>query len=150
MYSGTLLQCPIYCRAAIINSGAPKFLVFAHIACDKLRTARGCTNGVRYFVRGWLSIWFPFFPISGFQTVFHSVQVQRDPTHTILFESITFKIQTQLNHVTVIAENSREFLREITSCNCILLKNKETVTVMIINSEDPESCNCNPLKNLQK
>ena len=43
-----------------------------------------------------------------------------------------------LSHVTEIAENSQEFLRGIVSCNCILLeKNKETVTVMLINSEDP-------------
>ena len=49
---------------------------------------------------------------------------------TILFEIITFLIRKPLNHVTVIAENSRKFLRGITSCNCILLENQG-------------NCNCN-------
>ena len=43
-----------------------------------------------------------------------------------------------VNHVTVVAENSGEFPRGILSWNCILQeKNKETVTVMLIDSEDP-------------
>ena len=45
---------------------------------------------------------------------------------------------SELNHVTVIADNSWEFLRGILSCNSILQeKKKETVTVMVMNSEDP-------------
>ena len=58
-------------------------------------------------------------------------------TITILFEIITFLIRKPLNYVTVIADNSWEFLRGIISCNSILQENKETVTVMVINSEDP-------------
>ena len=57
---------------------------------------------------------------------------------TVLFEIITSLTQKPSNHVTVVAENSWESLREIISCNSILQdKNKETVTVMLINSEDP-------------
>ena len=52
------------------------------------------------------------------------------PATTILFESITFLIGKQLNHITVIANNSREFLRGIISCNSILL-------------EKQGKCNCN-------
>ena len=56
---------------------------------------------------------------------------------TILFKIITFLIRNPLNHVTVIAENSWEFLRGIISCDAFCWKNKETVTVMLINSDDP-------------
>ena len=43
-----------------------------------------------------------------------------------------------LHHVTQIAENDWEILRVILSCNCILLENhRQTVTVILINSEDP-------------
>ena len=41
------------------------------------------------------------------------------------FEIATFLIRKPLNHATVIAVNSQEFLRRIISCNCILLENKE-------------------------
>ena len=58
-------------------------------------------------------------------------------TATILFEIITFLIRKPLNHVTVIAKNAWEFPRGIISFHSILQENKETVTVMIINSEDP-------------
>ena len=46
-------------------------------------------------------------------------------------------IRKPLNHVTATAENHSESLRAIISCNCILLENKETVTVILITSEDP-------------
>ena len=49
---------------------------------------------------------------------------------TILFEIITFLIQKPLNHVTVIADNSWEFLRGILSCNSNLL-------------DKQGNCNCN-------
>ena len=55
---------------------------------------------------------------------------------TSLFKEVG-AFENPLNHVTVIAENSWEFLRGIISGNAFRYENKETVTVMLINSEDP-------------
>ena len=43
----------------------------------------------------------------------------------------------ELNHVTVIAKNAWNFRGEFFPVTPFCKKNKETVTVMLINSEDP-------------
>ena len=53
------------------------------------------------------------------------------------FRNHAFLIWKPWNHVTVIAKNAWEFPRGIISCNSIPQENKETVTVMLINSEEP-------------
>ena len=55
---------------------------------------------------------------------------------TILFEIITFQIRKPLNHVTVIEEILKNTLLDYFPQLHSTIKNKETVTVMLINSED--------------
>ena len=66
-------------------------------------------------------------------------RIQRYPEifTTILFEIITFKFENHENHATVIADNSWEFLRGIVPATAFCKTNKETVTVVSINSRDP-------------